>query len=225
MNGQTKHYQNRVEAGRLLAQRVSEQLGSSRDVVVLGLPRGGVPVALEVARELGAPLDVVVVRKLGVPTHPEFALGAIASGGSEILDRSRIDRIGLSVFHVAAVADRELSELRRREAVYRAPRPLPDLRGRTALLVDDGIATGVTMRAAICTVRRRGAERVLVAIPVGDPAACERVSQEVDQVICPFRPDPFYAVGLWYRDYQPLSDATIQRLLAEATSEAAEPAR
>lgn len=212
------YYRDRREAGRMLATRLRQHLTGHEphELLVLALPRGGVPVGVEVARELNAPLDLIVVRKLGVPAHPEFAMGAIASGGAEILDRALISRLGLSALHVAAIADRELSELRRREALYRGHLPPVDLRGRVVVLVDDGLATGSTMRAAISVTRERGAARVIVAIPAGAAEACERLEGEVDALVCPFRPDPFYAVGLWYQDFNAVGDAEVRNLLAAA---------
>ncbi|ACB75894.1 phosphoribosyltransferase [Opitutus terrae] len=213
---ETQRYRDRTEAGQLLAPHVRERLGTE-SAVVLALVRGGVPVACELARQLDAPLDVVIVRKLGAPSLPGRALGAIASDGAEVLDEPLIDQMGLSRFHVAAVADRALAELRRCEELYQLAEPL-DLRGRTVVLADDGLATGATMRAAIHAVRARGARRLLVAVPAGDAQSCERIAHEVDAVICPFRPDPFYSVSLWYEDYRPLTDDEVRSQLAAATA-------
>lgn len=209
---EAQHYGDRAEAGRHLAQLLREQV-SDPNLVVIALARGGVPVGCELARELGVPLDVIVVRKLGLPSRPEYAMGAIASGGTEILDRAVINQMGISELHVAAVADRALSELRRREAAYHLRQQL-DLRRRTAVLVDDGMSTGATMRAAIRAAREREADRVIVALPVGDSNACDRIENEVDLLICPLRPDPFYAVSLWYRDFRPTTDEDVRRHLA-----------
>lgn len=209
---ETQRYQNRTEAGQILAAHVREQLGPE-STVVLALVRGGVPVACELARHLDAPLDVVIVRKFGVPSRSTSPFGAIASGGTELFDESLIDQMGLSRLHVAAIADRALADLRRCEGLYQLAEPL-DLRGRTIVLVDDGLATGATMRAAIHCARARGARRLLVAVPVGDAQSCERIAHEVDAVICPLRPDPFYSVSLWYEDYRPLTDEEIRRQLA-----------
>lgn len=210
-------YENRLEAGRILAQHVRAWLGSE-SAVVLALARSGVPVGCEVARRLSAPLDVVVVRRLGLPDRPESALGAIAVGGAEVLDQAAIDRLGVSRFHVAAVADRALAELRRREALYRRYDSPLDVRARTVVLVDDGLATGATMRAAIYATRDRGAHRIIVAVPVGDPQGCARVAGEVEALICPVRPDPFYSVSLWYRDARPTSDDEVRQYLNAAAA-------
>lgn len=213
----TLRYQNRGEAGRILAAHLRETL-SSHDIVVLALARGGIPVGFEVARELKSPLDVIVVRKLGAPAHPEYAMGAIAQGGCEVLNQQAIDRFGVSNLHVAAIADRELNELHRREAMYDTGQASPGLRGRIVVLVDDGLATGLTMRAAIRTVRDRGATQLIVAVPVGAVDACDAVEREVDRLICPLRPDPFYAVGVWYRDFAPTTDEEVIERLAMAAA-------
>lgn len=208
-------YRDRREAGQILAARVREEL-QNENAVVLGLPRGGVPVGFEVAKALHAPLDVFVVRKLGVPTHPELAMGAIAGNGFEILNEPLIADLGLTRTEVAAVAKREAEELHRRETLYRASRPPPELRGRTAILVDDGLATGFTMRAAIGALRRQGTVGTVVAVPVGAPDTCEEIEAEVDRLICPLQPEPFHAVGLWYKDFQPTTDDEVRECLAAA---------
>lgn len=212
---ETQRYQDRCEAGRILATHIRERLDSP-DVIVLALPRGGVLVGFELARELESPLGVIVVRKLGAPAHPEYAMGAIASGGCEVLNQPAIDRLGISNLHVAVIADRELNELHRREALYRPSQALTALRGRTVVLVDDSLATGLTMRAAIRTVREHGARQLMVAVPVGAADACEEIEREVDWLICPLRPDPFYAVGLWYRDLRPTTDDDVRERLVAA---------
>ena len=182
------------------------------DVVVLGLARGGMPVAYEVARTLGVALDVFVVRKLGVPGQEELVFGALASGGRRVLNDDLAATLPQSV--VAAVTAREQEELARREASYRGDRPPLDLRGRTVVLVDDGLATGASMRAAVGAVRSRDPAAVVVAVPVGAAATCERLRAEVDAVVCPATPDPFVAVGSWYLDFSPTTDDEVRRLLA-----------
>lgn len=211
------HYADRLEAGRILAQHVRACLGAE-SAIVLALARGGVPVGCELARQLAAPVDVVAVRKLGLPARPELALGAITAGGAEVLDQAAIVELGASRFHVAAVADQALADLRRREALYRRSDAPLDVRERTVILVDDGLATGATMRAAIYATRDRRPRRIIVAVPVGDPQGCARVALEVDALICPVRPDPFYTVALWYRDYRPTSDEEVRRHLNTAAA-------
>lgn len=208
-------YSDRREAGRILAEHVRDQFASA-DAVVLALPRGGMPVGLEVAWLLGAPLDVLVVRKLGVPIHPELAMGAIASGGFEVLNKTLVAELGITPLQIADVADRETTELQRREVLYRENRPPVDVHGRTAILVDDGLATGFTMRAAIGALRNRGARQLVVAVPVGAVETCAEIALEVDALICPLQPEPFHAVGLWYRDFRPTTDDEVRECLAAA---------
>jgi putative phosphoribosyl transferase len=187
-----------------------------RDVIVLALPRGGVPVGYEVAKALGAPLDVFVVRKVGVPGHEELAMGAIASGGVLVVDEGLMSRLGIVQEQVKqAVAD-ELRELERREAVYRGDRPPPELEGKVVILVDDGLATGATMRAAALAVRKLNPARLIVAVPVAAFETCEQFEDVVDEVICGVTPRPFYAVGLWYDDFSPTSDEEVRDLLGRA---------
>src|SRR5882672_6748953 len=194
-----RRFRNRVEAGRLLAERLREYAGRD-DVVVLGLPRGGVPVAFEIARALDAPLDVFLVRKLGVPGHEEFALGAIATGGVRVINQDVVRGLDISPGTIDAIAAKEQQELERRERVYRGDRPAPDLRGRIVILVDDGLATGATMHAAVKALRQQGAGRVIVAVPIAPPETCEQLREEVDDIVCAVTPEPFHAVGLWYED-------------------------
>jgi putative phosphoribosyl transferase len=208
-------YRNRQEAGRILAAHVQRQFGGE-NAVVLALPRGGVPVGFEVARVLDVPLDVFVVRKLGVPSHPELAMGAIAGGGFEILNESLVAELGITPLQIAAVADRETTELQRRQALYRANREPVDCRARTVILVDDGLATGSTMKAAIGALRQRDVAKLVVAVPVGAPDTCEEIEAEVDALICPLQPDPFHAVGLWYRDFSATTDDEVRECLAAA---------
>jgi putative phosphoribosyl transferase len=206
-------FRNRAEAGRRLAGALRHLAGRS-DVLVLGLPRGGVPVAYEVAKALGAPLDVFVVRKLGVPGHRELAFGAIASGGVRVLT----DEIGrrLDPTIVDAVAAAEEAELRRRERAYRGDSPPVDVAGKTMIVVDDGLATGASMRAAVVALRALGPARIVVAVPTAAPAACDDFRDEVDEVICADTPADFTAVGERYDDFSDTSDEEVRSLLADA---------
>jgi erythromycin esterase-like protein/predicted phosphoribosyltransferase len=206
---------NRTDAGRQLASRLTEYSDRS-DVLVLGLPRGGVPVAFEVASTLHAPLDVCLVRKLGVPGHPEYAMGAIAAGGIEVLSHDVIDELGIPRALVAQTALRERLELDRRDAAYRGGRPAFPLRDRIVILVDDGLATGSTMEAAILAMRTAKPARLVVAAPVGARDTCQRLTRLADAVVCPNQPEPFQAVGLWYRDFSQTTDADVIRLLEAA---------
>ena len=208
-----ERFRNRNEAGRLLANKLTAY-ANRPDVLVLALPRGGVPVAYEVARALGAPLDVFVVRKLGVPGHEELAMGAIATGGVRVLNDQIVQRLRIPEYIVDAVAAREQPELRRRERLYRGGRPPPQVRGRTVILVDDGLATGATMRAAIMALRQLQPARIVVAIPTGSPETCEELKAEVDEVVCAITPDPFLAVGHWYEDFSQTTDEEVRDLLA-----------
>ena len=205
-------FRNRAEAGRRLAAQLTAYARRA-DAIVLGLPRGGVPVAAEVARALHATLDVFVVRKLGVPGHPELAMGAIASGGMRILSQDIIDELGIQASAIDAVAEREHIELGRRDRLYRGDRQLPDLRDRTVLVVDDGLATGATMEAAVSAVRLYGPAKVVVAAPVGAAEACQRLRRVADEVVCTHTPEPFRAVGLWYEQFDPTTDEEVIRLL------------
>jgi predicted phosphoribosyltransferase len=205
-------FRDRAEAGRRLAAQLTADT-SHADAIVLGLPRGGVPVAVEVARALHATLDVFVVRKLGVPGHPELAMGAIASGGVRILSQDIIDELGIQAPAIDAVTARERIELERRDRLYRGDRRLPDLRGRTVLVVDDGLATGATMEAAVEAVRLYGPARVVVATPVGAAEACQRLRRVADEVVCTHTPEPFRAVGLWYEQFDPTTDEEVISLM------------
>jgi putative phosphoribosyl transferase len=204
---------DRAEAGRALARALSHYAGRD-DVIVLALPRGGVPVGYEVARELGAPLDVFLVRKLGVPGHEELAMGAIASGGVLVLDEGVLRWLDISEQQIQKTLARELDELRRREAAYRDGRPLPNLKGKTVILVDDGLATGASMQAAARAVRRHEPARIVIAVPVASRATCDRFRDEVDEVVCAVTPAPFYAVGNWYEDFSQTTDEEVRELLA-----------
>lgn len=207
-------FRDRVEAGELLADSLSRY--RDRDgVVVLALPRGGVPVAAQLARALGVPFDVFVVRKLGVPGHEELAMGAIASGGVRVVNDDVVGPLGIPEAVVDAVARSEQIELERREELYRGSREPIGLAGKTVILVDDGLATGSTMRAAVKAVRQQRPSRVIVAVPVGAPSTCADLSREADEVVCLRQPDPFVAVGLWYRDFAPTSDREVRALLGK----------
>ncbi len=216
---------DRVEGGRGLAQAL-EGYGGRGDLLVLGLPRGGVPVAFEVARALRAPLDVCLVRKLGVPWHEELAMGAIASGGVRVLNEDVISELGIGEEALEAVAAREQRELERRERAYRGDRPPIVVAGRTLVLVDDGVATGATMFAALRALRRGGPAAVVVAVPVAPPDTLARLREEADDVACLLAPWPFSAIGLWYVDFDQTSDAEVRDCLARAEAwarEGAEP--
>jgi predicted phosphoribosyltransferase len=212
------YFRDRGEGGRLLASRLARYAGRS-DVIVLGLPRGGIPVASEVARSIEAPLDVFVVRKLGVPGHEELAMGAIAASSVRVLDQGVIRALGVSEAQIAAVVAQESRELERRERAYRDGRPAPDVRGRTVILVDDGLATGSTMRAAVRALRQHGPSSIVVAVPVGAPETCREFSDEVDEVVCAITPEPLYGVGMWYEDFHQTSDEEVRELLARAARE------
>jgi putative phosphoribosyl transferase len=208
-------FRDRAEAGRVLAGALSHYAGRD-DVVVLALPRGGVPVAYEVAKALAAPLDVFLVRKLGVPGHEELAMGAIASGGVLVLDDGVLRWLGISEEQIQQTLARELDELRRREAAYRDGRPLPDLKGKTVILVDDGLATGASMQAAARAVRRYDPARIVIAVPVASRATCDQFRDDVDEVVCAVTPEPFYAVGSWYEDFSQTTDEEVRELLDRA---------
>src|SRR6266478_9224176 len=208
-------FPNRLEAGRILAENLDKYAGRE-DVIVLGLPRGGVPVAYEVAKCLGAPLDVFIVRKLGVPGFEELAAGAIASGGVRVLNEDVMRAIPHADQAIEVVTARETAELQRREQVYREGRPAPELRDRIAILVDDGLATGATMRAAVKALRQRGAAKIVVAVPVGPPDTCREFEDQADEVICASAPEFFQAVGQYYEDFSQTSDEEVRELLARA---------
>jgi len=209
-------FRDRVEAGELLAGQLTNYRDRD-DVVVLGLPRGGVPVAREVSWALGVPFDVYVVRKLGVPGHEELAMGAIATGGVRQVNRDVVDALGIPANVIDAVAAREQRELERRERDYRGNRGPLSVTNRTVILVDDGLATGSTMRAAVMAVRQQQPARVIVAVPVGAASTCADLATEADDVVCVRMPDPFVAVGLWYRDFTPTTDLEVRTLLGKDT--------
>jgi predicted phosphoribosyltransferase len=206
-------FRDRTDAGRQLSVRLTGYADRA-DVIVLGLPRGGIPVACEVAKQLKVPVDVFLVRKLGVPGRPELAMGAIAEGGIEVLNRDLIRLLGIPAALVQQVAVRERLALERRDALYRSTHRPADVRGRTVLLVDDGLATGSTMQAAILAVQQRVPARIVVAVPVGARETCEHLRRIADEVVCVAMPEPFSAVGAWYEDFSEISDEEVRRLLA-----------
>jgi putative phosphoribosyl transferase len=210
-------FANRFEAGRVLASKLGEFSGRN-DIVVLALPRGGVPVAYEVAQALHAPLDVFVVRKLGTPGQEELAMGALAPGGITVLNREVIQALGIPQQTIDAVVAREERELGRREREYRDGRPAASIRGNTAILVDDGLATGSSMRVAAKALRKEAAAQIVVAVPVASPSTCAEFETEVDKVVCATTPEPFWAVGQWYRDFSQTTDEEVRELLARATA-------
>src|SRR5262245_14834232 len=192
-------FRNRSQAGRVLAHAL-ERYKDWPDLLVLALPRGGVPVAYEVAESLNVPLDVFLVRKLGVPGHEELAMGAIASGGVRLLNNEVVRALRIPDGIIENVARREGAALERRQRAYRDDRPAPEVRGHTVILVDDGLATGTSMRAAVAALRKLGPERIIVGVPVAAPSTCAELGDEVDDIVCARTPEPFYAVGLWYDD-------------------------
>ena len=207
-------FRNRHEAGRLLAGRLAAYADRA-DVVILALPRGGVPVAFEIAAALNAPLDVMVVRKLGVPGHEELAMGAIATGGVQVINEEVVRHLGLTPAVLASVAAIERHELARRERTYRGERSPVTVEGRTVILVDDGLATGSTMRAAVAALRKRGPARIVVAVPTAAPETCEEFKVEVDEMVCATTPTPFYGVGQWYDDFSQTTDEEVRDLLEQ----------
>jgi putative phosphoribosyl transferase len=215
-------FANRTEAGQQLALRL-RQYANRDDVIVLGAPRGGVPVAFEVATDLKAPLDVFVLRKLGVPGREELAFGAIASGGVQILDRDIVESLGISGLEIERVTRAEEQELERRERAYRGGRPPLAVGGLTVILVDDGIATGSSMRAAIRALRQMKPARIVVAVPVAPPSTCNRLQFEVDELVCLEMPEPFYGVGRFYDDFSQVSDEEVTKLLDRASRQCSEP--
>ena len=211
-------FPNRTEAGRLLAEKLLKYAGRA-DVIVLGLPRGGVPVAYEVAKRLGAPLDVFIVRKLGVPGFEELAAGAIASGGVRVLNKDVFRALPNAEETIELITATETAELERREQEYRDGRPAPELRDRVVILVDDGLATGATMRAAVKALRQRDVAKIVVAVPVGPPDTCREVEDEADETVCLSMPDFFQAVGQYYEDFSQTSDEEVRELLARASQD------
>jgi len=210
-------FQDRTDAGRQLAEELLSYAGRD-DVIVLALPRGGVPVAFEVAQRLGVPLDVFVVRKLGVPGHEELAMGAIASGGIRVLNEDVLYVLPDAQSIVEMVTAIEREELKRREHDYRGDRPAPEVRGRTVILVDDGLATGATMRAAAAALRQQGAAKIIVAVPVGAPITCHEIRSAADEVVCLQTPGSFMGVGQYYEDFSQTTDEEVRELLAAASA-------
>jgi putative phosphoribosyl transferase len=212
-------FSNRRDAGRQLARRFDSYVGNP-DVIVLGLPRGGVPVAYEIATRIGAPLDVLIVRKLGLPGHPELAMGAIASGGIEVVDERVIEMFHVSDEMLDVVKLKERAELERRERIFRANRAPLDVSGKIAILVDDGLATGASMEAAIQALRTRNPKRLIAAVPVAPPETCRALGKLADEMVCLLTPDRLYAVGIWYVDFTQTTDAEVRELLDAAVREA-----
>jgi putative phosphoribosyl transferase len=216
--GKMELFKDRRDAGRQLAQELLAYADRT-DVIVLALPRGGVPVAFVVALTLNAPLDVFLVRKLGVPGHEELAFGAIASGGVRVLNKEVVETLNIPNEAIDTVAQRELLELERRERAYRGNRPAPEIRNRTAILVDDGLATGASMRAAVDGVRAKRPARIVVAVPTAAPATCEYFESRVDEVVCAITPEPFYGVGQWYQDFSQTTDEEVRKFLEQTAQE------
>jgi putative phosphoribosyl transferase len=217
-----ERFQNRTDAGRQLAGALTRYAGRN-DVVVLGLPRGGVPVAYEIASALDAPLDVFIVRKLGLPGHEEFGIGAIASGGTRVVDESVLEAYGVDPETLDRITTKELRELERRERLYRDGRPFAALENRVVILVDDGLATGSTMRAAVAALREKRPREIVIAAPVGARETCSAMTAIADEVVCLETPDPFYAVGLWYVDFEQTDDEEVHELLERAAAKTTPP--
>ncbi len=215
-------FRNRTDAGRRLARQLERYAGHD-DVVVLALPRGGVPVGFEIAQALKAPLDIFLVRKLGVPGQEELAMGALASGGVRVINESLVRRLGVPTAMIEEVAAREERELTRREHAYRGTNPPLPVAGRTVILVDDGLATGASLQAAAMALKRQGPARIVAAVPVGAAETCAEFRDVVDEIVCVETPEPFWAVGNWYDDFSQTTDEKVRSLLARARAE--EPAR
>lgn len=208
---------DRQDAGRVLAEHLKPYAHQS-DVIVIALPRGGVPVAYEVAKALSVPLDVLIVRKLGLPGHEEFAMGALASGGTIIFNESLLNQLNLNQASIDAVVHAEQEELLRRERLYRGNRPFPDLLGKTVILVDDGMATGLTMQAAVQALRKHHPASIILAVPVAAYESCEDMAKFVDKIVCPLKSLDFHAVGLWYENFSQTSDDEVIRCLEKANA-------
>ena len=210
-------YRDRTDAGKRLATLLTAY-ANRPDVLVLALPRGGVPVAFEVARALRAPLDIFLVRKLGAPGQKELAMGAIATGGVRVLNEDVVEYLQIPDNVIDEIAADELQELERREHAYRGNRPVPDVRGKTVILVDDGLATGSTMRAAAAALRQQKPARIIIAVPVSAPQTCDEYRMGVDEIVCDVTPEPFHAVGQWYKDFSQTTDEEVSNLLEKAAS-------
>ena len=211
-----RFFRDRREAGQLLATKLTAY-ANRPEVLVLALPRGGVPVAYEVARALGSPMDIFLVRKLGIPGYEELAMGAIATGGVRVLNEDLVSGLRIPDYIIDEVAASEQQELMRRERLYRGDRPAPNVRGRTVILVDDGLATGATMLAAVKALRQQQPARIVVAVPTAAPETCEQLRTKADDVICAITPEPFHAVGLWYEDFSQTTDEEVRELLARSS--------
>ena len=211
-------FRDRTEAGKYLATKLLNYKGRP-DVLVLALPRGGVPVAFEVAQALRVPLDIFLVRKLGVPGHEELAMGAISTGGVRVLNEDTVEYLRIPEHIIDAIAAEELKELKRRELAYRGNRPEPDVKGKTVILIDDGLATGSTMRAAAQALRQQQPARIVVAVPVSAPETCDEYRIGVDEIICAVTPEPFLGVGMWYLDFPQTTDDEVRDLLERARAE------
>jgi putative phosphoribosyl transferase len=213
--GKMTPFRDRRDAGRKLAQKLSAYAGRPQ-ALILALPRGGVLVAYEVARALAIPLDIFIVRKLGLPGREELAIGAIASGGVRVLNNDILRMLSIPEEVINFVVKRELEELQRREKLYRGERPLPEIRDHTVILIDDGLATGASMRAAVAGLRAQHPARIVVAVPAAAPETCDAFQTEVDEVVCAITPEPFYGVGRWYEDFSQVNDEEVRILLQEA---------
>jgi putative phosphoribosyl transferase len=209
---------DRLDAGRHLATKLMNHKNRP-NVLVLALPRGGVPVAYEVAQALEVPMDIFLVRKLGVPGHEELAMGAIATGGVRVLNDETIDYLGIPDSVIEAITARELKELERRERAYRGPRPPPDIKGKTVILIDDGLATGSTIRAAAQALRQQEPAKIIVAVPVSAPQTCDEYRIGVEEIVCALTPEPFFGVGQWYLDFSQTSDDEVRQLLERARAD------
>lgn len=217
MPGTVYHFADRAEAGRMLGEALAVYAGRT-DVLVLALPRGGVPVAYEIGRMLAVPLDIWLVRKLGVPGQEELAMGAMAGTDTLVLNKEIIKLLNIDEASIDAVIARERTELERRNKLYRRGMPAPDIQGKTIILVDDGLATGATVRAAIVSLREAGAARIVVAVPVGTTSACRKIRQEADDLVCLYTPEPFFGVGQWYDNFMQTPDEEVLALLEQETT-------
>lgn len=209
-----KRFYNRTQAGRLLAQKLKPNYADRPDVSILALPRGGVPVGYEIAEALHAPLDICIVRKLGVPGHQELAMGAIALGGTRVLNKDLVWSLRISPIAIAHVTEREKRELERRDRLYRGSRPAPDLRDRIVIVVDDGIATGSTLKAALSAIAQQLPKGIVVAVPVAPSDVCQELERELDEVVCLLTPRWLNSISLWYDDFSPTNDEQVRNLLA-----------